>query len=77
MVVLRTRDADIPLTILGAASVSKLEILLYMGPSHPPPALKERAFVWVLQKEHLPAVLVPEAAGLEPCLVIARNPSSP
>lgn len=30
-----------------------------MGPTHPPPPAKERAFVWDSQMEHLPAELVP------------------
>jgi len=46
-----------------------------MGPTHPPPPLKERAFVWDSQMEHLPAVLVPP--GLQGRTCVRSLPEAP
>lgn len=46
-----------------------------MGPTHPPPPLKKRAFVWDLQMEHLPAVLVP--LGLQGWTCVWSWPEAP
>lgn len=46
-----------------------------MGPAHPPPPPKERAFVWDLQMEHLPAVVVP--LGLQGWTCVRSLPEAP
>lgn len=46
-----------------------------MGPTHPPPPLKERAFGWDLQMEHLPAVLM--LLGLQALTCVWSLPEAP